>query len=68
MKRISLNWRKAVFGAAVAGALGFGATQASAGTVAVSDSPTAACSRICVPECPAEFGGSYISGRCYCCG
>ena len=68
MKRISIDWRKAVFGVAVAGALGFGATQASARTVPVSDDAAAACSRICVPECPPEFGGSYIAGRCYCCG
>lgn len=58
--------RNAIFAAAVTAAMGFGATQALAAPQ-VEDSKPGTCSRICEPEC-GSFGGTYRSGRCYCCG
>jgi hypothetical protein len=58
--------RNAIFAAAVTASMGFGATQALAAPK-VEDSKPGTCSRICAPEC-GTFGGSYIAGRCYCCG
>lgn len=56
--------RKLVFAAATASALGFGAQQAMAAPPERDGKQ--ACTQ-CRRECP-EFGGQYISGRCYCCG
>lgn len=61
-----LDWRTVAYAAAVAATLGFGAKEAFA-AAPNRDTTERACSTICKPEC-GSFGGSYIAGRCYCCG
>lgn len=62
MLRIASGGRQLVFATVVAGALGFGATQALA---APSEQKRAVCSS-CWGRCP-QFGGDYVNGRCICC-
>jgi hypothetical protein len=62
MHRIASRWRRVVFATAVAGALGFGATQAFAAPV---EQKRAVCSS-CWGKCP-QFGGDFINHRCVCC-
>lgn len=62
MHRIASRWRRVAFATAVAGSLGFGATQAFA---APSEQKRAVCSS-CWGRCP-QFGGDYINHRCVCC-
>jgi hypothetical protein len=63
MRRIASRWRRVGFVAAVAGALGFGATQALA---APSEPGARAVCSSCWGRCP-QFGGDYVNGRCICC-
>ncbi|HYH79354.1 MAG TPA: hypothetical protein VEX86_06145 [Longimicrobium sp.] len=68
MSRIrTLDWRAVAFAAVMAASLGFGAKEAFAAGTADRGTTERACSSICRPEC-GSFGGSYIAGRCYCCG
>ena len=63
MKRIACTLRRVLFGAAVVGALGFGATQAAAEPR--EPSLTSVCNT-CWSRCP-EYGGQIWNGRCLCC-
>ncbi len=63
MRTITIGWRRAAFVAAVAGALGFGATQAFA---APREEGRAAACGTCWGRCP-QFGGDYVNHRCICC-
>lgn len=69
MPQTILKVRRVVFGLGMLGALGFGATQAAAGTGPEKKEPRKAryCSSICEPECPG-FGGELYGWTCYCCG
>ncbi|WP_242110155.1 hypothetical protein [Luteimonas aquatica] len=66
MKQHLSRLRGGILTLVVLGCLGFGASQALATTDTGTRAPKPACSQ-CRAECP-EFGGQYISGRCYCCG
>ncbi|WP_226467923.1 hypothetical protein [Luteimonas panaciterrae] len=66
MKSYLSYLRNGVMAVAVFGCLAFGASQALATSDTGANSPKGTCSQ-CRAECP-EFGGQYISGRCYCCG
>ena len=63
MRRIASGWRRAAFAVAVAGALGFGATQAFA---APSGPEKRAVCGTCWGRCPL-YGGDYVNHRCICC-
>jgi hypothetical protein len=66
MRTITAGWKRVAFAVAVAGALGFGATQAVA-EPREAESQTAACgATACQRTCP-EYGGSWVNGRCICC-
>lgn len=68
MKQAMLNARGLVFGLVLAGALGFGATQAAAGTAPASEPEKArACNPVCAPDCQG-FGGELRHWGCLCCG
>lgn len=62
MRTTMRRGRGALFGLAVAGMLGFGASQAVA---APREEPRAVCSS-CWGRCP-QFGGDFVNGRCICC-
>lgn len=62
MRTIQRRWRGALFGIAVAGTLGFGASQAFA---APQEERRAVCST-CWGRCPL-YGGDYVNHRCICC-
>ena len=66
MRRITSRWRRVAFACALAGALGFGATQAIATPRYESDQP-----RVCDPRCKPDcdgFGGELRHWGCLCCG
>jgi len=66
MQTITAVLKRAAFGVAVAGALGFGATQAAA-EPREAESETRACGiAACRTACP-QYGGSWVNGRCICC-
>lgn len=66
MRMITAGWKRAAFGLAVAGALGFGGTQAVAAP-REAESETRACGiAACRTACP-QYGGSWVNGRCICC-
>jgi hypothetical protein len=68
MKQILRRSRVAVFGLVLAGALGFGATQAAAGPAPEKTPERAkACNPICKPDCDG-FGGELRHWGCLCCG
>jgi hypothetical protein len=68
MKRILMKSRHLVFGLVLAGALGFGATQAVAGTAPETEGAKAkACNPVCKPDC-FGFGGELRHWGCLCCG
>lgn len=68
MKRILMKSRQAVFGLVLASALGFGATQAFAGTGPEKESDAErACSPVCKPDC-GGFTGTLRGWGCLCCG
>ena len=66
MSQTMTRVRNALYAVAVTASLGFGATQALA-SPKVEDTKPGTCSRICEREC-GSFGGTYMYGRCYCCG
>ena len=68
MSRIRMmDWRKVAFAVVTAASIGFGATEAFATAQPARGTAERACSSICKPEC-GSFGGSYVAGRCLCCG
>jgi hypothetical protein len=68
MKQAMLNVRRLVFGLAMAAALGFGTTQAAAGTAPDKQPDKArACNPVCKPDC-GGFGGELRHWGCLCCG
>ena len=68
MKQILMKSRRVVFGLVLAGALGFGATQAVAGTAPAEEPEKArACNPACKPDC-GGFGGEFRHWGCLCCG
>lgn len=66
MNGFRLNLRRGMVALAVAGALGFGASQAVATTAAPVDQPRA-CNPVCKPDCDG-FGGELRHWSCLCCG
>ena len=62
-----LDWRAVAYAVVVAASLAFGAKEALAAGISSRGTAERACSSICKPEC-GSFGGSYIAGRCLCCG
>jgi hypothetical protein len=68
MTQTILKARRVAFGLAMAGALGFGATQAAAGTAPDKQPEKArACNPICATDCDG-FGGELRHWGCLCCG
>lgn len=69
MKRITLRWKGAVLGMAVAAALGFGTAQAFAAPQAPAENAAACTNTYCRKIC-GELGGNWVPqyGRCLCCG
>jgi hypothetical protein len=68
MSQTLRKYRQAVFGLVMAGALGFGATQAAAGTSPEKQPEKArACNPVCKPDC-GGFGGELRHWGCLCCG
>jgi hypothetical protein len=68
MKQAMPKVRGLVFGLVLAGALGFGATQAAAGTAPeVQPEKARACNPVCKPDC-GGFGGELRHWGCLCCG
>ncbi|HEU4451858.1 MAG TPA: hypothetical protein VFR81_02325 [Longimicrobium sp.] len=66
MRMITASWQRMAFGIAVAGALGFGATQAMAAPREAETETMACGATACRNACP-QYGGTWVSGRCICC-
>jgi len=66
MRTITAGWKRAAFGLAVAGALGFGGTQAAAAPREAETQNAACNATACRNTCP-QYGGAWVSGRCICC-
>ena len=69
MKRIASAWKAALFAAAIAGSLGFGAARAFAATQPPAEK-AATCSNTYCRQICGELGGNWVPqyGRCLCCG
>jgi hypothetical protein len=68
MKKVLRRTRGLLFGVGLVGALGFGTSQAVAGTAPDKEPERArACNPICKPDCQG-FGGELRGWGCLCCG
>ena len=62
MRTIRAGWQRMAFGIAVAGALGFGATQAMAAPSEAEAEMRACGVAACRTACP-QYGGTWVSGH-----